>query len=182
MSAETLRLPRGELVRSRVVSDPATALGAALERGLTGYAVLEPQETLLLDGDAAGVLTFDDGVPVLAYHTESDRGGPAALADLAEPGPYRADLYALDATDLAPVHDTPELEVPPGMPAERLAGDPDLADRTRAAAPDDRLDDADEDPVASFLEDEAKIEAIQAEAREEARERAAEWGLDDELV
>lgn len=182
MSTTTLRLPRGELVRSRVVSEPATALAAALERELTGYAVLEPQDTLLLDGDASGVLTFEDGVPILAYHAGTDRGGPAALADLAEPGPYRADLYALDRTDLQAVHDTPELAVPPGMPAERLGGDPELADRTRGAAPETRREDGDGDPVASFLDDEAKIRAIQKQAREEAERRAEEWGLDDELV
>lgn len=182
MSATTLRLPRGELVRSRVVSEPATALTAALDRTLTGYAVLEPQDTLLLDGDASGVLTFEEGVPVLAYHAGTDRGGPAALADLAEPGPFRADMYALDREDLRPVHDTPELAVPPGMPAERLAGDPELADRTREAASEDRLEGGDGDPVASFLDDEEKIRAIQQQARQEAERRAEQWGLDDELV
>lgn len=182
MSARTLRLPRGELVRSRVVSEPATALTAALDRELTGYAVLEPQDTLLLDGDASGVLTFEDGIPVLAYHAGTDRGGPEALADLAEPGPYRADMYALDRSDIRSVHDTPELAVPPGMPAERLGGDPDLADRTRREAPDARLGDAGGDPVASFLDDEQKIRAIQQQAREEAERRAEQWGLDDELV
>jgi hypothetical protein len=76
------------------------------------------------------------------------------------------------------------------MPAERLAGDPDLAARTRAKAPDDRVrespgGDSDSDEVAqqsaveAFLEDEGKIEAIREQAREEARERAAEWGLDE---
>jgi hypothetical protein len=179
----SVQLPRGELVRSRVVSDPATALAVALDRRLTGYAVLEPQETLLLDGDAAGVLTFEAGVPTVAYHTGTDRGGPAALADLAEPGPYRADLYALAPADLSAVHDAADLRVPPGMAAERLGGDPDLAARTRAAAPDDRREDEGEtDPVASFLGDEEKIRAIQQRAREEARRRAEEWGLDDELA
>jgi hypothetical protein len=82
-----MRLPHGELVRSRVVSDPATALVAAAERELTGYAVFEPQDSLLLDADGRGVVTFEAGVPVLAYHTGTDRGGPEAIADLAVPGP-----------------------------------------------------------------------------------------------
>lgn len=177
-----VQLPRGVLVRSRVVTDPATALAVALDRELTGYVVLEPQETLLLGSDAAGVLTFEDGVPVLAYHTGSDRGGPPALADLAQPGPFRADLYRLSAETLARAHDTPELQVPPGMPADRLGGDPQLADRTRDRAPADRLDDDDSrDPVVSFLEDEAKIDAIREQAREQARDRAEEWGLTAEL-
>jgi len=74
------------------------------------------------------------------------------------------------------------------MPAERLAGDPDLAARTRERAPDERVTDGkpespatDEgmDAVEAFLEDEGKIEAIREQARTEARERAQEWGLTD---
>jgi hypothetical protein len=185
-----MKLPSGRLVHSRVVDDPGSALAAALDRELTGYAVLEPQETLLLAADARGVLTFSEGVPVLAYHTETDRGGPPALADLAVPGPYRLELVALSDAVLTDLHDTPALRVPPGMPAERLAGDHDLAARTRASAPDDRVrespgGDADSDEpaqesaVEAFLEDEGKIEAIREQAREEARERASEWGLDE---
>jgi hypothetical protein len=178
-----MKLPRGRLVRSRVVRDPGTALRVALDRSLTGYAVLEPQDSLLLDGDRRGVVTFDDGVPVLAYDTESDRGGTDALADFAVPGPYSVDLYRLDPTDLAEPHDTPELRVPPGMPAEELADDPDLAERTRDRAPTERLSADDEgSAVAAFLADESKIDAIRAEARTEARDRADEWGLSDQLV
>lgn len=181
-----MRLPRGQLLRSRVVSDAGTALSTALERGLTGYVVFEPRDALLLDGDGRGVLTFADGVPVLAYHTGTDAGGAAALADLAVPGPYSVDVFALDADDLAAIHDTPPLRVAPGLPAERLAGDPDLADRTRAAAPADRVDEGDgtagSDAVAAFLEDEEKIAAIRDQAREEAQARAERWGLDDELA
>lgn len=176
-----MRLPRGELVRSRVVADPSTALAEALDRRLTGYAVLEPQEVLLLDGESAGVLTFEDGVPVLAYHPGTDRGAAAALAALAEPGPYSADLYRLDADDLAAAHDVEELRVAPGAPAERLAGDPALADRTREAAPADRTTAGGTDPVTAFLEDDEKIAAIRDQARAEAERRAAEWGLDEVL-
>lgn len=176
-----MKLPRGELVRSRVVADPATALAAALDRRLTGYAVLEPQEALLLDGESVGVLTFEDGVPVLAYHPGTDRGGAPALADLAEPGPLSADLYRIDADDLAAAHEVTELQVPPGMPAQRLGGDQALADRTRRVAPGDRTSVEDADPVTEFLADEEKIAAIREQAREEAERRAAEWGLDEAL-
>ncbi|NHN57675.1 MULTISPECIES: hypothetical protein [Halorussus] len=180
------------MLRSRVESDPAVPLAAALDRELTGYAVLEPQDALLLDADGAGLVAFEDGVPRFAYHTGTDRGGPEALADLAAPGPYDVALRRLPDDALAR-HDRPDLRVPPGLAAERLAGDPDLAERTRAAVPDDsRGDDrggaVDETPggesldaVEAFLEDEEKIEAIRDRAREEARERAAEWGLDGEL-
>ena len=182
----TVTLPRGRLLRSRVVSDPGTALSTALDRDLTGYAVFEPREALLFDADGRGVVTFEDGVPVLAYHTGTDAGGAAALADLAVPGPYSVDVFELDASALAAVHDTPELRVAPGLPAERLAGDPALADRTRSAAPADRVaaDDAaaDANTVAAFLADESKVEAIREQAREEARERAEEWGLAGELA
>lgn len=178
----TVQIPRGTLVRSRVVTDPGAALADALDRQLTGYAVLSPQDALLLDADTRGVLTFADGVPVLAYEQASDSGGPEALGALAVPGPYSADLYELPADALASVHETTELRVPPGMPAERLAGDADLATRTRETAPDDRQSDpVADDPVAAFLANEEKIAAIRADARAEARERAAEWGLADQL-
>ena len=182
-------LPRGTLVRSRVVDDPAVALEAALDRELTGYAVFEPGDALLLDDEGSGVLTFAAGVPVLAYHTGTDRGGPAALSDLTVPGPYSVDLYESSADVLDDVHDTPELQVPPGMPADRLGGDTDLAVRTRDAAPAERLDatpvtddeGTSSGAVEAFLEDDERIAAIREEAREQAERRAKEWGLSDQL-
>lgn len=179
----TIQIPRGVLVRSRVVPDPGVVLASALDRELTGYALLEPHDALLLDADTRGVVTFEDGVPVLAYEAASDTGGPAALGALAIPGPYSVDLFELPQSALTRAHAATELRVPPGMPADRLAGDADLAARTREAAPGEREDGADDgdDPVAAFLADEEKIAAIREEAREEARQRAAEWGLDEHL-
>jgi len=180
-----LRIPRGALLRSRVVSDVATTLSRALDRELTGYATLVPQETLLLAGDARGVLTFADGVPVLAYNTVTDSGGPDALAELAVPGPYRVELYAVDDDGLDAAHEADALRVAPGAAATELADDPALADRTREAAPDERLADSeadDADAVAAFLADDDRIEAIRERAREEAAERADEWGLDAALA
>jgi hypothetical protein len=183
-----MKVPSGDLLRSRVVSDLGPALEDALDCRLDGYAVLEPQETLLLSEDRRGVVTFEDGVPVLAYATATDRGGPAALADLAVPGPYRVELVSLPPGTLADVAGASSLTVPPGMPAERLAGDADLAGRTRRRAPADRCRDggtaADEAPdrpraVEAFLDDADKIEAIRTRARERARQRAREWGLDE---
>ncbi|KAA9396749.1 hypothetical protein Har1130_02755 [Haloarcula sp. CBA1130] len=181
-----MKVPRGRLDKSRVVTDPRDTLADVLDRELTGYAVFESQKTLLLDGEGRGIITFTDGVPVLAYHTGTDRGGPPALADLAIPGPYHVSLYALDATDLESVHEAADLRVPPGMPAERLGGDPALADSTRRAAPDERLSTANDDVAAedgtaeqsaveAFLDDTEKIEAIKQQARSEARERAQQW-------
>lgn len=180
-----LRIPRGNLLRSRVVSDVGTTLSRALDRELTGYATLVPQETLLLSGEAKGVLTFADGVPVLAYNTVTDSGGPDALAELAVPGPYRAELYAVDAEALETAHEETALRVAPGAAATELADDQALADRTRAAAPDDRVDDeteSDTDAVAAFLEDDERIAAIREQARDEARSRAEEWGFEDALA
>ncbi|EMA60862.1 hypothetical protein [Halorubrum kocurii] len=184
-SSAELRIPRGDLLRSRVVSDVGTTLARALDRELTGYATLVPQETLLLEGDARGVVTFADGVPVLAYNTVSDSGGPDALAELAVPGPYRVELYAVDDGALETAHEEEALRVAPGAVATELADDQALADRTRDAAPDERLDagrDDGGDAVAAFLEDDERIEAIREQARSEAAERAAEWGLDDALA
>ncbi|WP_254273506.1 hypothetical protein [Haloarcula marina] len=178
-----MRLPRGTLRKSRVVADPRETLADVLDRELTGYAVFESQETVLLDAEGRGLVTFDGGVPVLAYHTGSDRGGPAALADLAIPGPYHVSVFELDAAALADAHEADELRVPPGMPAERLAGDPALADSTRRAAPETRRDEAESEnadthsAVEAFLADEEKIAAIREQARAEAAERADEWGF-----
>ena len=179
-------LSDGTLVRSRVEPDAAAPLSTALDRELTGYAVLEPQDALLLDGDGAGVLAFEDGVPRLAYHTGTGRGGSDALADLAAPGPYDVELRKLAADELP--EGEADLRVPPGMPADRLAGDPDLAERTRTVAPAEWEDEGEKsgedgslDAVEAFLDDEEKIDAIRDRAREEAKERAEQWGLDGEL-
>jgi hypothetical protein len=177
-----LVIPRGQLVRSRVVPDIRTVLTDALDRDLTGYAVIEPQETILLDDDGKVVFTFEEGVPILAYHTATDAGGKNALAALATVGPCRLDLYALSPHQLETAHATPELRVSPEMPAKHLAGDPALADRTRERASTDTADD--ETPltaVEAFLDDTEQIEAIREQARTEAKRRAKEWGLDDQL-
>jgi len=83
-----------DLTFSRVVEDASEALSLALDRELSGHAVFTPQDALLLDGDGAGVVAFADGVPTHVVHTGTDRGGSAALADLAEPGPLRVECYA----------------------------------------------------------------------------------------
>jgi hypothetical protein len=175
-----MNLPRGDPVYARVVEGAGVALAETLDRELTGYALLSPGDALLSrDGDR-GVLTFEDGVPVLAYHPGTDRGGPPALADLDAPGPVRVELFATPAEALAPAHDADPLRVPPGRPAERLADDPALAERTRERAPDGRVDD-EADPVAAFLDDDEALAAIREQARAEARERADEWGLTEQL-
>lgn len=176
--------PHGELVRSRVVSDPATALATALERGLTGCAVFKPQDSLLLDADGYGVLTFEDGIPVRAHHTGTGRGGPEAVADLAVPGPYSVELYRRPADENETSSHTEDRRIPPEMPAERLAGDPQLAAKTRDCAPERpsiEMDGSSTSAVEAFLEDEEKIAAIREQARKEARRRAEEWGLDEQL-
>jgi len=193
-----MKIPDGRLLRSRVVTDPRTVLVDALDRELTGYAVFEPQDALLLGASGRGVVTFREGVPVVAYHTGTERAGPPALADLAAAGPYRLELFTVAPGDLTRIHDAEGFRVPPGMPAERLAGDQQLADRTREAAPAQRVSGgsresatesaspgAGESPerqtgaVEAFLDDAEKIEAIREQARDEARERADEWGFDD---
>lgn len=185
-----MNLPDGELLKSRVVEDPRDLLAAALDRALTGYAILEPQEALLLDAGGQGILTLYDGVPRLAYYTGTDRGGPAALADLATPGPYRVELYQLEAAVSTDLDATGGLQVTPGAPAERLAGDPALAASTRRSAPvawceggpggaaaDDESTGSESrrSAVEAFLDDAEKIEAIREQAREEAQARAEEW-------
>jgi len=210
-----MKLPDGQLVRSRVVADLRTVLVDALDRTHTGYAVLKPQSALLLADPGEGILTFDQGVPVVAFHTGTDRGGPEALADLAAEGPYRLELVAAP-DEMGTIHDSDRFRVPPGMPAERLAGDQPLADRTREQvsshmtprspgtpvdspgdqqgtkpAPNEAVEEmttpaADQSAdtpdrpgaVEAFLDNEEKIAAIRESARQEAHQRAADWGFD----
>jgi len=177
-------IPEGRLCRSRTDADVGETLARVLDRELTGYVVFEPQGSILRGSDERAVLTFEDGVPVLAYHAPSDAGGTDALAALSG-GVFHAESYELPADDLAAAHRVGSLEVPPTAPADRLAGDEALVERTREAAPDDRLRDgsaAGTDAVAAFLADDDRIEAIREEARAEAEERAAEWGLTDQLA
>jgi hypothetical protein len=174
-------IPEGDLLRSRVVTDLVPAIEDALDRRLDGYAVLAPRDALLgADGADAdrGILTFEAGVPTLAYHAGTDRGGPAALADIG-PGPYRFELYALDAAHLEVAHETESLRVPPGMAAERLAGDGALADRIRKAT--DESDAAADGALEAFLDNEAAIEGIRESARSEAAARAEDWGFEDAI-
>ncbi|ELZ91942.1 hypothetical protein C440_16559 [Haloferax mucosum ATCC BAA-1512] len=178
-----MNIPRGALLRSRVVDDAADVLRSVLAESLTGYVVFEPQDALLLGETTRGVVTFEDGIPVLAYDTERDRGGRDGLEGFAVTGPNRVAIHAVDADDLAEAHAVDEFRVAPGAPARVLAGDERLADRTFEAAPAARREEArDQSSVEAFLADAEAIEAIRSEAREEARARAAEWGLDDALA
>ena len=174
----TMDVPTGRLVRSRVQCDASEVLREALDTSLTGYAALEPREALL-GGGGRGLLVFREGVPTMAYHPESGAGGPAALAKLAGPGPCRAELHAVPGQELPDPRRDESLRVPPGMPAERLAGAPALAARARRLASEE-APDADS-AVLAFLEDERKVEAIRENARAEAERRAEEWGFDDAL-
>lgn len=131
------------------------------------------------DGDGV-VLTFGDGLPVVADHDDTDRGGGAALSALATPGSYHVELYESSSGDLDPVHYVNEFRVARGAPAEQVADAPGLVKRTRWAAPDDR-DAGATDPVAAFLADEERVETIREQAREEAERRATELGFDDSL-
>ena len=173
-------IPDGELLRSRVVTTLTPALSDVLERRLDGYALLSSRDALLGNDDESGVITFEAGVPVLTYHSGTDRGGPPALEDIGSP-PYQFELYALEADALEFPHRTDELRVPPGAVAERLADDPDLAARTREIASETSTANVSEDTVEAFLENEAAIADIKRSAREEALNRADEWGLSDAL-
>ena len=173
-------IPDGELLRSRVVPALSPALEDALERGLDGYALVSPRDALLDSGDERGVVTFESGVATLAYHTGTDRGGPPALADIGSP-PYQFELYALEADALELPHRTETLRIPPGAAAERLAGDAELAARIREAAADGDDDRTEIDALEAFLENDAAVSDIRAAARENARERAEEWGFSEAL-
>lgn len=177
-----MNLPRGRLLRQRVVTDLGTPLARALEIELTGYARIESQDSLLLDATGVGVITFEDGIPRVSYHTGTEASGPEALGDMAVAGPHRLELYELDGRVLAEVHDSEGLLVPPAMPAERLAGDPELAARTREVAPPGQTAELDSSPglsaVEAFLDDHERIERMRERARDQATMRADQWGFD----
>jgi hypothetical protein len=177
-----MNLPQGQLLRRRVLDSVETVLADALDRELTGYARLEPQETLLLSADRAGVLTFEEGIPAAAYHTNPDATGADALTEVASRGPYRLGLYALTGSELDALHGEGAARVPAGLPAEILGGNQQLIERTRAHAPAERVDDMTPaqsglDAVEAFLEDEGRIEDIQTQAQSEAASRADDWNF-----
>ncbi len=179
-----LGIGEGRLLQSRVIEDFGPLLESVLADRLTGYIRVEAGDALVLDTDERGVITVENGIPMVAYHAGADVAGEQALASLSTLGPFRVDVYALASDRLAAVHADERLAIPPGRPAERLAGDPELARRTRSAAPTERLETTrrdDEDALAAFLEDEEQIESIRKQAREEAERRAATWGFDDAL-
>ncbi|QZY00455.1 hypothetical protein [Halobaculum rubrum] len=182
------RLPRGDLVGARVATDFAAPLAASLDDDLTGYLRLEPGDALLGIGGSEAVITLESGVPVLAYDAGGDVDGPAALAALAGTTPVRVERYRLPADALDSLHDptadgNDPFRVAPGAPARELAGDDALAERTREAAPAERrAAGGDHDALAAFLADEERVEAVRREARAEARARADEWGLGDQLA
>lgn len=181
-----LGLPAGDLTFSRVVADASAALTAALDRRHTGYAVLTPSDALVLDDGTHAVLGLRDGIPTHAL--APNRRGSAALAAAATPGPLRVALHECEA----PRPDD-AARIAPDTPARRLAGDDDLAARTRDAAPaGPSVDGAASDPgppvpdagedldaVDAFLADSAAIERIKRQARAEAERRAREWGFDE---
>ncbi len=174
-----MNLPGGTLLRQRVVSDPATILESVLANDVTGYARLESQDALLLDGDGVGIITFENGIPVVAYHTGTDRGGAAGLADIAVSGPYRLELYETDLAVVEQINESRALRIPPELPADQLAGDPALADRTVEKAKDRKpqTPPVGQDSVEAFLQDEETINRIRQHARETAQKRAEEWDL-----
>lgn len=173
-------IPEGELCRSRTDADVGATLADVLDRRLTGYVVFEPQDSILFGDDERAVLTFESGVPVLAYYPASDAGGREAL-DALTGELFHAEMYELPAAALEAAHEVEDLRVGPTVPADALAGDETLVERTRAAAPDDRLVDDGGSAVEAFLADADRIESIREEARAEAQARAAEWGLNDQL-
>lgn len=175
-----MNLAQGQLVRQRVLEDVHTVLVTAFDRELTGYARLEPQDTLLLDASGVGVLVFEDGIPVGAYHTGTDSSGPTAVTDIGSSGPYRLELYELDEELTGQIHDDDSLRVPPAMPATQLSDDTELVEQTRERAPAEWQRDEQStslDAVEQFLDDQSRVEDIRDRARSEARKRAEEWNF-----
>lgn len=175
-----MTLPEGHASFDRVVTELDVPLSAALDRSVTGYMEIVPQAALLLDASGSAVLWLDNGVPTHASHTGTGATGASVLADIAATGPFRVRIVSLDGSDLGARPG--DATLPPAAPAERLAGDDDLADRTRRRAGDQSLSSSEDsgiDAVETFLQDDEKIRAIREHARAEAERKAEEWGFGD---
>lgn len=180
-----MQITEGQLERSQMVTDYGQVLSDLLDDELTGYSRIESGDSVVFETDGAGILTFESGVPVAAYHTADGMTGEAALEELSKIGPFYIEVYTVEATVLSSVHETAAVRVPPERPAEQLAGDPALAERTRAAASSDQLSrgrETDGEALLAFLNDEDRIEEIRQEAKEQAKQRAEQWNLHTELT
>lgn len=178
------QIPTGDLCRSRTDADIAETLVSALDRSLTGYIVFEPQQSILAGDDDRAVITFEQGVPMAAYHTDNDVVGSQAIDALSDSGTPHVDVYTLPATALMSIHRdvTDTFAIAPTAPARRLTDNATLVERTRNAAPQTRVTGTDtQTAVEAFLADTDQIESIKQEARAEAAARAAEWGFTDQL-
>ncbi|MFB6135009.1 MAG: hypothetical protein ABEJ55_08480 [Halanaeroarchaeum sp.] len=175
-----MTLPAGPSSFDRVVTELDLPLAAALDRSITGYLEIVPQAALLLDASGSGVIWVADGVPTHASHTGTGATGPSVLADIAATGPFRVRIVALDDGDMEAR--PADASLSPGAPAERLAGDDELAERTRRRAGEESISAAEAsgiDAVETFLRDDEKIRAIREHARAEAERKADEWGFGD---
>ncbi|WP_182021554.1 hypothetical protein [Haloquadratum walsbyi] len=178
------QIPTGDLCRSRTDADIAETLISALNRSLTGYVVFEPQQSILAGEDDRAVITFEQGVPMAAYHTDNDVVGSEAIDALSDSGTPHVDVHTLPAAALMSIHRdvTDTFAVAPTAPARHLTNDATLVERTRNVAPQTRVDGTDtQTAVEAFLADTDRIESIKQEARAEAAARAAEWGFTDQL-
>lgn len=178
-----MRIPRGEFRRSHAADDAAAVLRTALDEELTGYAIFEPQDALLLGGTTRGTVMFEDGVPALACSTECEVGSRDGLEGFAVTGPTRAAVHTVDVTELMDAHEVEAFRVPSDGPARVLVGDERLATKILDAAPVmHREESRDQSAIEAFLVDTGVIEEIRSEVREEARAKVSEWGLDDVLA
>jgi hypothetical protein len=150
----TQSVPRGSLAWARTVGSLDATLGRVLRDELTGYVVVESGAGLVVGDPTHGVLTFVDGVPVLAYAVDSpavvegdstvDAVGPDALTALVGPGPARVEVYSVPTEEMASLHAAGEsterdesaasCRVSPDAPALAFDGSRALVRRTRERA------------------------------------------------
>ncbi len=102
-----------------------------------------------------------------ALHSGQDEGGPPALTAFGG-DPCRTDCHELARWALSAVNGAAEPWILPGLPAERLAGDPSLAERTREQAPSGRLEADAMGAIEAFLKGEERIERIERKGGEGA--------------
>ncbi|GGL63399.1 hypothetical protein [Halocalculus aciditolerans] len=185
------------LVFSRVLDDPGVCLDRALADAFTGVAAFEARAALVGDASDTYDLAFEDGVPTRAAARDADAAGPPVLSRLAEAAPCRVELRAdatrsfrsdatVDPPAVARALDrdrlvdqypaSPESDPETGPDADESSPDPDAVNVGETAAGAEPAESV--DALEAFLADEERVDALRERAREEAVERADEWGFE----
>ncbi|QZA87462.1 hypothetical protein K0C01_06425 [Salinarchaeum sp. IM2453] len=182
-----MRLPEGQLLRSQTVNSLESIFQDCIEESRTGYIEIEASGAVLEETTGRNIIVIERGIPRAAYQTGTGQTGREALEGIPDIGPYHIMLYQADKTEITGLTEKAELSLT--LIIEQFIRDQSLAEElrernnieSRSAANNDRLtaSTTGNDGLSSFFEDESRIDKIQSDAREQAREQASEFGLEN---